>query len=340
MASFNSSLTRMRRFLRDPSAKIWSSDLLRRAWNEAQLEVFQKAGLIEEVGAYPYPPQYTYSYIHDWELAHTEGDQYQALELWQADGKSVCWAWEPVYWVAEDGPDSGGARFTVPFEAYYLDPCDYVPFTLHAQFHKAKFAAWDESPIMPISQKELNESDWNYRNASGTPLYYWRPDLERNQFVLYPRPSSVAWQEEDASDTFSDTLGEGMIAWSEEGIDQADTGMITSSVDAAGAVLMVFERLPFDIESDSTTWDDEMDLPEYVIHYIEAATLERAFSVDNDGFIPSLRDFWKVRKDIGINALKTYKRNRMKNRDYRIGAGRDRHRLGSKLRLPSSYPRG
>lgn len=340
MATFNASLTRIRRFLRDPSAKIWATDLLRRAWNEAQLEIFQKVGMIEEVGAYPYPPQFTYSYTHDWENAYAEGDKYQAMELWQADGKVVCWSWETTHWVTEDGPDSGGARITVPLEAAYLDPCDYVPHTLHAQFHKAKFAAWDESPITPISQKELNESDWNYRTASGTPQYYWRPDLEHNQFVLYPRPSSITWQEEEVGDTFSDTLGEGLIAWSEGSVDQTDTGMITSTVNAAGAVLMVYERLPYDIEDDAATWDDEMDLPEFVVHYIEAATLERAFSVDNDGFLPSMRDFWKVRKEIGINALKTYKRNRIKMRDYCIGATQADRRIGSKLRLPSTYPRG
>jgi len=110
--------------------------------------------------------------------------------------------------------------------------------------------------------------------------------------------------------------------------------------DAAGAVLMVYERLPYDVDDNEESWDDELDLPEFVLPYIEAGTLERAFSSDNDGFIPSLRDFWKTRKEIGINALKTYKRNRLKNRDYCIGASQDRHRIGSRLRLPSSYPRG
>lgn len=340
MGSFNASLKKIRRFLRDPSGKIWSSDLLRRSWNEAQLEIFQKVGLIEEVGAYPYPPQYTYCFIHDWEENYAEGDKYQALNLWQADGSVVSYPWEPVYWVSSDGPDDSGTRFTIPFESTFAAPADYVPMTLHAQFHKAKFAAWDEAPITPISQKELAEQDWAYRTASGTPQYYWRPDLEHNQFVLYPRPSSITWQEEEIGDTFSDTLGEGLVQWSEDSVDQSDTGMITSTVDAAGAVLVVYERLPYDVEDDDATWDDELDLPEFVLHYIEAGTLERAFSVDNDGFIPSLRDFWKVRKEIGINALKTYKRNRMKARDYCIGASQDRRRLGSKLRLPSTYPRG
>lgn len=340
MATFNSSLTRIRRFLRDPSAKIWATDLLRRAWNEAQFEIFSKVGMIEEVAAYSYPPQYTWCYTHDWEESFAEGDKYHALNLWQADGKIVSFPWEPVHWLTADGPGDSGARFTIPFESALLAPGDYVPNIFHAQFHKAKFAAWDESPITPISQKELAEQDWAYRTASGTPLYYWRPDLEQNQFVLYPRPSSITWQETVVGDAFSDTLGEGMIAWSEDSVDQIDTGMITASVDAAGAVLMVYERLPYDVEDDATTWDGEMDLPEFVIHYIEAGTLERAFSADNDGFVPSLRDYWKARKEIGINALKNYKRNRLKARDYRIGSAQDRDRIGSKLRLPSSYPRG
>ena len=119
----------------------------------------------------------------------------------------------------------------------------------------------------------------------------------------------------------------------------SDTGFITATIDAAGAVLMIYERLAYDVESDTDTWDDELDLPEFILHYIEAATLERAFSADTDGFIPSLRDFWKLRKEIGINAMKTYKRNRSKNRDYVIGSGGPA-RGGSKLRLPSTYPRG
>lgn len=340
MGTFNQSLTRIRRFLRDPNANIWSTDYLRRAWNEAQLEIFQKVGLIEEVGAYPYPPQYTWCYLHDWEHNYAEGDRYQALNLWQADGKIISYPWEPAYWLTEGGPDDSGSRVTIPFECAFVTPGDYIPMSLHAQFHKAKFVAWDENPIFPISQKELAEQDFAYRTISGTPANYWRPDLEHNQFVLYPRPASITWQEEEIGDTFSDTLGEGIVSFEFGAVDQSDTGMITSTVNAAGAVLMVFERLPYDIEDDSASWDDEMDLPEFVIHYIEAGTLERAFSADNDGFLPSLRDFWKIRKDIGINALKTYKRNRMKNRDYCIGQTGQKDRTGSRLRLPSSYPRG
>lgn len=336
MGSFNSSLTRMRRFLRDPSGNIWASDYLRRVWNEAQLEVFQKCGLIEEVGAYAYPPQYTYAYTHDWEEAYAEGDKYQALELWQADGKVISFPWEPAHWLTTVDTFDDGYRFTMPFEAGIADPADYVPMPLHAQFQRAKFVAWNESPIYPISQKELAENDWNYRRSSGTPVNYWRPDGEHNQFVLYPRPSGITWQEDEIGDAFSDTLGEGLIAWTEGSVDAVDTGMITGTVNAVGAVLMVFDRLPYDVESDDTTWDDEMDLPEFAVHYIEAATMERAFAADTDGHIPSLRDYWKLRKDIGINVLLGYKRSRMKNRDYVIGAPRESRR--SRLRLPSTYP--
>jgi hypothetical protein len=367
VGSFNESLTRLRRFLRDPSGNIWTTDLLRRAWNETQFEILQKVGMIEEVAAYSYPPKYTWCYIHDWEDLYAEGDKYQALNLWQADSKVISYPWESVYWVTEDGPSDDGARFTIPFESAFLAPGDYVPMPLHTQFHNAKFVAWDESPISPISQKELAEQDWNYRIASGTPAYYWRPDVEHNQFVLYPRPSAITWQEEGVpeglvaegeegawtdteldgamTDTGEDgalteVIETGIVAWAEGDLDQADLGLITGTVGAAGAVLMVYERLAYDVADDPASWDDELDLPEFVLHYIEAGTLERAFSADNDGFVPSLRDFWKVRKEIGINALKTYKRNRLKNRDYCIGAAQGGRRMGSRLRLPSSYPRG
>lgn len=61
--------------------------------------------------------------------------------------------------------------------------------------------------------------------------------------------------------------------------------------------------------------------PSVFLKYIEYGTLERCFGADNDGFIPSLRDYWKMRKEAGIQAIHRMLRMRVKDRDYCLGMG-------------------
>ena len=132
-------------------------------------------------------------------------------------------------------------------------------------------------------------------------------------------------------EVYQETLG-GIVTSDEDHLDESHLGLVTDDIDADDALLMVFEPIPMDIESPT----DELEWPDWAVKYVEYGTLERAYGADTDGFIPSLRDYWRLRKEIGIEALKKLKRSKLKDRDFVMG---QKPAFGrSRLRLPSGYP--
>ncbi len=464
MASFNDSLTRIRRFLRDPTGDIWDSEQIRLYWNDAQLEIATKINYIERMHAYCYPPKWTWTYIYDHEYAYCEGDRYATFHNFGSRDMVVTYAWEPAYMLSSlDYPDDG-TRFSHPWEAQYCTPADVVKIPLHGQFHKMKFAAFDESKIEPSSEKEIAENDGFYKTVTGEPESYYRPSEQENTCVLYPRPSSVTWDENDLfSNIPSDSLveipesdhvgiekivnggfdadtdwtkgagwtiaggkavhssgtaeiyqniypnlvrgnyravitisectsgslviyvgsgngtaistngihtqyikttavaqftlipstdfngkvddfsvkaisGIGIVSYQSDSFDENDTGIVLDTIDADGQLLMIFEALPDAVEDEIDTWAYAISWwPPYMLPMIEYATLERCFGADTDGFIPSLRDYWEMRKKIGIETVKAFKQLKLQDRDYRLG-GHGRHFGSSHPRFPSGYP--
>jgi len=340
MANFNSELTIIRRFLRDPDGNIWTDLDILTYWNDTQQEIFSKIQYQEKVNTYKYPPEWTYSYMRDWENEHTEGDKYQCLMIWQARDYTVCYPWEPGYFLTNSDVGDDGTRFVYPWESEYSSPADYVPLPLHRRLHDIKFMAFDEEQLFPTDRKQLSLSDRFYRTSSGRAVNYWRPDDKENQFVLYPRPSSITWDDVGLLRSPLDSFGDsGQIeTWDEAYIDQRDTGIITDSIDTDGQVFMVFESIPEDVNDNPSDWYSiELDLPDFFRKYIRYGVLERCFGANTDGFIPSLRDYWQLRKQIGIKAIKKYKSLRNADRDYRFGgtyqSARSKH-----PRLPAEYP--
>jgi len=178
----------------------------------------------------------------------------------------------------------------------------------------------------------------------GDPISYYRPNEFENTMVLYPRPSAIIWDEanllsNDSSETFSDTLSEGIISYQDDAFDESDTGIIFDTINAEDHLFMIFEAMPDDIDDDDGTWDNDMSFwPPYMIAVIEHATLARCYGADTDGFIPSLRDYWELRKKIGIETIKLFKLNRLTDRDFRLG-GMIRPDRSAHPRLPAGYPR-
>jgi len=339
MTTFADELTIIRRFLRDPDGNIWSDLDILTFWNDAQQEIFSKVGYLERAHSYKYPPEWTWSYMRDWEYQHTEGDKYQCLTTWQARNAIVCYPWEAGYFLTNSGTADDGSRFTHPWESEYCTPADYVPLPLHADFHNMKFCAYDEEYLEPIDRKQLSLMDRNYRTSSGSPEYYWRPDKVTNQFVMYRRPSSMTWDDinllRSPLDSFDDAGG--IKTWAEADLDEKAEGVITDTIATDGKVFMVFEAMPGDISESPGDWYQELSIPDWMSKYLRYGTLERCYGANTDGFIPSLRDYWRLRKEIGLKAIKKYKSLRRTDRDYRLGGGIQRSAKPTG-RLPSTYP--
>lgn len=333
MTTFAQSETRLRRFLRDPEALIWSSADLMAYFNDAQVELAMKTGLLVRVENHYYPPRYDYSYTYDWELEYMEGTRYQALQMNQPTGDVITYAWEAGYWLSDIQTEDEDWRYTQPWEAYHCEKAESPAVPLHSKFDKMLFISYDENRIDPIDKRELEANDPFYKDRVGLVTHYWRPDDYSNVIIPYPMPATVVEVEDDLSNTFADDGG--IISSDEAVLDESDTGLVTDVISSQDAFIMIYQAQPFDI----LTAGDIGDYPDWAVKYVEYATLERAFGADTDGFIPTLRDYWKQRKDVGVKALQRFNRMTLADRDFRLGGECVPSNANrSKLRLPDGYP--
>ena len=114
-----------------------------------------------------------------------------------------------------------------------------------------------------------------------------------------------------------------------------DDGVATDSIETDDNILLVYEAESVDIEGE----EDSGTLPEFLQKYCECATLERAYSMNTDGKIESLRDYWGWRKNLGVEAILAYKSKRRTDRDYQLlTKGLSGRRSVRHPRLPDSYP--
>jgi hypothetical protein len=331
LTTFAQSETRMRRFFRDPAGAIWSSADLLTYFNDAQVEMANKTGLMVHVENHYYPPEYDWSYTYDWEREYVYGTRYQMFIVNQASGDVITYPWESGYWLSTQQTEDEYYRYMHPWEVHYVSNAETPAVPLHAKFDRMEFIAFDKNSLSPITKKELETGDPFYKNREGLVTHYWRPDDYSNILYPYPKPSTVVEQETGPEDVFVD--GGGIISSDEGWLDAGDTGIVTDVIDCADAFLMIYQAQATEI----TDINDSSDYPDWWVKYIEYATLERAFGADTDGCIPSMRDYWKQRKDIGIKALKRFQRMMLTDRDFRLG-GQTRITTRNRLRLPDGYP--
>ena len=320
---FQDSVSKLRKFLRDPNGDIWSNEDLLSFWNDALLEIAQKTHILEKVVCLRWPPEYDSVITFDWERNFAAGDIRNFGELWQTRNVIVTYPWEAGYYLDSVSDAGEGYVITHPWELMHVNAGHTVFFNLHNQTYRIKLMAYDRDVIDPRSQREIAREDRWYKTVVGRPRYYWQRDEYTNQVALYPRPTPVDLQETDYTDLIGDTGGRlTHFDW----LEYADTGLNFDDIDNENALLVVFEPIPL-----TATYDSDNDFPPWMTKYIEYATLERAFGADTDGYIPSLRDYWAYRKEIGLQALKRYKTTRLKDRDFCLRPCRSYQKASPKL---------
>ena len=341
-------IKKIRRFLRDPDGNIWTDNLLKRLFNDSQVDFNEKVGMLEKIEALRVPQYYQMSYIYPWEWNYrdTAGKEYQCLKYHQQGGWICSFKWETQQLGLSAGSETDeGHAFTHPWEGYLVSNTNSrIPMWFPYNFKTTNFIAYDKEPIFFKPKKQIQSYDSSWKSQSGKPRYYYREDSVSNEFYLYPRPSTVVWDdiEGDAIDgqvlftddhdpnqeigTILDMLGI---------VTNQNEGIITDVVDHENNVLLIYEGYPVDIESQ----DDESSYPKFLQKYIEHATLEGAYSTNTDGRIGSLKDYWKWRKELGIELVKRFKWKRKADRDYRLISKDGGARRARKApRLPDEYP--
>ena len=327
-------LTKLRRFLRDPDGTIWTDADILTYWNDAQIEVAQKTLILSQVEAHHYPPEYNFTYTHDWEKQFCEGDSYCPFEQSMTRaGLAFCHVWESAYYLDTVSTSQPGYRITHPWEAAYVNPDGFIPIPLHEQLDRMMFCAFNRLQIEPASRKEISESTPYYQTQIGLPQNYWRVDEFNNQIVMYPHPAMIL-RNYGYTDILSDPAdGDSVTSSTEEWLDLTDTGLITDIINLDNSLFMVYQAIPRDLSA----WTDEVTLPPWIMKCVECAALERAYGSDTDGFIPTLRDYWKMRKDIQLKLIGKFKTLRLTDRDFVMGS-MPKVRQGRGGKLPSHYP--
>ena len=360
--------TKIRRFLRDPDANIWTDTLLLRNWNDAQFDFSEVIGLQAKVEALRVPGQYEVSYMYDWEWNFLPGDKaYQAFYFHHQSEYTVCNNWEMQIWVGTGSETDTGYAFTHPWECSTVTNTNRLaPVWFPYDFDQTKFIAWDKDPLLYMSKKEIQSRDSSWKIQAGSPYAYFREDALSNEFYLYPKPDAPVWDDIDGDthagqvmytneDGFLYVLEEDGTYALEEGGDyifeeadkdagtvvditgqllNKDQGIALDVIDTDNNVLLIYESQPVDIAAH----DDEPDYPRFLQKYIEYAVLETAFSANTDGKIGSLQEYWAWRKELGHELLKRFTWKRLADRDFRLvsGGGGQGSRRGP--RLPDTYP--
>jgi len=331
----------IRRYLRDPDQAIWSNDLLRGLYNQAQNELQQRTSLLEDITNIRIPPEFHVSYVFDYEWGYLDGHKYQCLRN-NGNNFSFCFRWEVQenFGIDGDTPDEG-VNYTHPFEAFFSQtPGMIPPYPFPSNLHSVKGMYHDSYPLPHETKKQITLNDPSWVTRTGAVLSYFTDDEVSNQFYLYGKPSTITWEDED---------GEGMVTSvgsdttdSDEGIIIRRTGSLLSGeagpainvIDDDNNILIIYNISPKEING----LGDETDFPPYINKYIRYRVLQLAFGANTDGRIESLSTYWGQRAKLGLDVIKRFRDNRYKDRDYVMytkGSGSMRFRHP---RLPDAYP--
>jgi hypothetical protein len=344
--SWGDDLIKIRRALRDPNANIWSDAFLLHLYNDVQKDFQHRTSIIEDFVVQRVPGVYHFAYMHDWEYENLPS-QFSAFYqcLAQHDESVFCHRWEPQQTTEIDADvNDYGIHWTQPWEAFMgQTPGDVIRMRFPDNMRNLKYIAYDEEPIHALTKKNVQNRDSSYITVSGTPIGYYEIDDIEDAYVLYPRPASSfndeldgnegpAWYIED--DTEDVTTGTVAVRVGSTGTD--NIGVPYDITDPTNNIFLVYDVDPVDL---ATAWD-EGDFPEYLKKYIRFGVVSRAYAANTDGRIRSLSQYWKLRYERGVRNTYRYRRNRRRDRDYRLTThgsafvGR-RHRHP---RLPDTYP--
>jgi hypothetical protein len=327
--------------IRDPDGNIWDTDLLREFWNEIQHDIQIKTSILEDITVLAVPPRYKASFMFDWERAHTEKGSFKCL--YSQDGYFAYTYPDEVqeHFGISGDTTQGGSTGSHPFEAWHQDPGFLPKLPFPSNFHKAKGFYYDEEPIEYEDRQAIERRDPSWRKREGRVISYTRESAEDNQFILYPRPSSVTWDDVEGegmvNSVSGDTTGSetGVITQRTTSVLSSDTGIATEVLESVDNVLLIFDVAPTEV----TGFADELDFPDFLTKYVRYGVLARAFMANTDGYIPSLANYWNQRYQLGIRAVKKFRLSKTKARNRRLST----ENLGARRtirhpRLPDGYP--
>jgi len=135
--------------------------------------------------------------MYDWEWPYLTGSKFHKCLRYSENGDFVfCNLWEAQQESGQGGSQSDrGAYFTHPWEAWMLTPGDTVSIKFPENFYAVKYMAYDRESMEYREKKDITSHDGDYINRQGQTRWYYREDELSNEFIPYPRPSTVVWND-------------------------------------------------------------------------------------------------------------------------------------------------
>lgn len=338
-------LTRIRRFLRDPSSNIWTDAELINYYNQAQLEIQNRTHILQDVIAIRVPPMYQCAYMYDWEWAYLFSGQSQFYQCFSQNQQSDLvfqhdWEQQHLWSLTPDVSDIG-THLTQPWEAFYAGtPADEIKIRFPRNFRSVRHISYNRDPIEHRTRREVMADDPSYKTYTGEPQAYYRDELD-NSFVLYPRPTTATWLDGTVEGTAlfnsNDTIDQetGTLLRRYDGTLSASSGIDIDIIDADNNVILFYEINPTDLANTAET----SEFPIYLRKYIEYGVISKAYGANTDGRIQSLSDYWGERFELGIVAIKKFIHRRYQDRVYCLTTKTlSSQRKRKHVRFPSTYP--
>ena len=193
MATFSERETRLRRYLRDPNADVWSQKLLIQLWNEAQHQFNRDSKVLVKIGGIHVPARTDYTRSYLWEEDYVSG-AIRRLGLYYDATEYLCmFAWEVEQIRGYTPQSTDGYRSCYSWEIHTCGQVvqDVDVYKLPWDFDQPVLLAYDREPLVPVAEEDLMNENSQYRTCSGEPRNYYRIGQDEDrEFAMYPRPSS------------------------------------------------------------------------------------------------------------------------------------------------------
>lgn len=342
-------LQRIRRLVRDPSGTVFSNDFLVTCYADEHSALSSILGAGENISGVRTHPGYDASFIQEWERYYSLpfGDTLYQAGIW-VDGAEAAamhiWEVETLAGASEIN-NSPGAFYIHPFEAWMTETCYYPPpIPMPDDCDEIIGLYWDQEEVEPTSYKSVNEyaaGDWG--QCGDRPRWFWYDQTIENCIRIWPLPT-LTWADDadaigipsnaDYADDDSRRIKIGDLYATFEGI-FLTLGANVGVVPAEGNIVVIYRTRPAEIDST----DDESNLPSWMQKYVEYGAAEKALRANTDGQLHSLSDYWALRRQAGIEAIKKFRILRLTDRAVRLRPASSPGRRERMARLPDSYPR-
>jgi len=216
MATVATSITRVRRLIKDTGSSIFTDARLLRLYNIARRRFFRESRIRVRGAVLPNPSVIFYGISQRWEAGHIS-----SLSFWEpfflesVNYRSCCQPWEIQTTTASETSDSaGGYCITSPQEVIHVEQVNLVPHVLPEEFHELLYIAYKDKTVYVKNKEWLVDYDSNWKTRQGDEVLFASLDIFAGEKKFFPFPCPTDESTEISRDG---AIGAGFLSYVESG---------------------------------------------------------------------------------------------------------------------------